>query len=207
MQMCSIGSVDSTKTFKPTLPVTDKSKKPYKTNFTEKKPNIREPKEQSTLKSKSDSLKSGSRTISIKNGTKKKLPEVIKETEDSSNKPVEEFTQEQLVDSWNTIAGKYKQDKNFYSTLTRHIPEKAEDSTIKFTVDNKIQKKEIEDRKVDILPVVRQKLNNYQIRLQINVVEQASNSKAYFPEEKFEKMAEKNPALVKLKNQLGLELE
>jgi hypothetical protein len=43
--------------------------------------------------------------------------------------------------------------------------------------------------------------------LNINVTEQTAGQKAYTPQEKFAKMAEKNPELKKMKDQLGLEID
>jgi len=100
-----------------------------------------------------------------------------------------------------------KVDKNLYFTLKRNKPVKKDDKLIEFTVDNKIQKKELEDRKLDIMPVVKEKLNNYHVLLDVKVVEQIKQTKAYLPQEKFKKMAEKNPALKSLKDKLNLEID
>jgi DNA polymerase-3 subunit gamma/tau len=74
-------------------------------------------------------------------------------------------------------------------------------------VDNKIQKKEIDDRKLEIMTVIQEQLNNYHIVLDVLVNEQEAQSRAYLPQEKFRKMAEKNPALKSLKDKLNLEID
>ncbi|OQX77183.1 MAG: hypothetical protein B6D61_07585 [Bacteroidetes bacterium 4484_249] len=144
-------------------------------------------------------------TISIKNHISEKEKE--KSEEDLSNKPSDEFSQEQLENAWTVVSRNYEPDKNLHTTLSKHKPLKAEDFIVKFTVDNKIQKKEIEDRLIDFLPKFRAKLNNFKIQLNILVNEQPTVDKPYTPQDKFNYMAEKNPALRKLKDQLGLEID
>ncbi len=146
-------------------------------------------------------------TISIKNSKPAEEKETNEEPEDLTNKPADDFTQEQLDKIWHLVAEKYKSDKNLYITFTRHKPTKGKDHKIEFTVDNKIQKKEIEDRFMEFIPKIKENLNNFHIQMDINVTKIESNQKPYTPQEKFNKMAEKNPALKKLKDQLGLEID
>jgi len=146
-------------------------------------------------------------TISIKNHKTSHAKKKEETEEDLINKPADEFSQNQLESVWKIVAESYKTDKNFYTTLTKHKPVATEKSAIKFTVDNKIQKKEIEDKLIDFLPVIRKKLNNYHIQMNILITDLPANHKPYTPQEKFNKMAEKNPALLKLKDQLDLEID
>jgi len=57
------------------------------------------------------------------------------------------------------------------------------------------------------MPGIKEGLNNYHIQLEVVVNEQEVKSKAYLPQEKFRKMAEKNPALKTLKDKLNLEID
>ena len=82
-----------------------------------------------------------------------------------------------------------------------------DDFMIELKIDNKIQERLIIDRRMDILGFLRKELNNYKIQLHTKIDEEESESKAYFPKEIFDKMAEKNPSLKELKDKLDLELD
>ncbi|MEZ5147311.1 MAG: DNA polymerase III subunit gamma/tau [Bacteroidales bacterium] len=146
-------------------------------------------------------------TISIKNHQhdKKKTDEA--DAEDLSGKPADEFDQVKLIEAWKTLTESFARDKNFHSTLTKNQPVLQGKFKVHFAVDNKIQKSEIDDRKLDILPGLRETLNNWQIQLEVIVNENTEEKKPYTPQEKFNRMADKNPALKKLKDQLDLEID
>jgi DNA polymerase-3 subunit gamma/tau len=145
-------------------------------------------------------------TISIRNQAQAMENDKDQE-EDLRKKPADDFSEEQLLKAWVAAAEKFRNDKNIYFTLKRSKPVKKGLKTLEFSVDNKIQKKEIEDRKMDLLPPIKAALNNYHIDLTIKVNEQSVESKAYLPQEKFKKMAQKNPALKTMKDRLNLEID
>lgn len=144
-------------------------------------------------------------TISIKNHKKEILVE--EKEEDLALKPADDYSNDQLINVWGEMTEKFKGDQNFYLTLKRNKPVKKEKNLFEFSVDNKIQKKEIEDRKLDIMPLIKEKLNNFHVHLNIIVEEKAVQAKAYLPQEKFKKMVAKNPALKSLKDTLNLEID
>lgn len=145
-------------------------------------------------------------TISIK-GPKKEVSKEVNAEEDLQNKPADEFTPDKLIEIWASMAEGFKSDQNFYFTLKRNKPVIKDKAIIEFDVDNKIQKKEIEDRKLEIMPRIKEGLNNYHIQLNVTINEQEVKTRAYLPQEKFKKMAEKNPALKSLKDRLNLEID
>jgi len=59
--------------------------------------------------------------------------------------------------------------------------------------------------KPKILKVIREKLNNYSIDLFIDVNEVAEKKYAYTPQEKYEKLKEKNPFIAEFRKKLDLE--
>jgi DNA polymerase-3 subunit gamma/tau len=87
------------------------------------------------------------------------------------------------------------------------MPEVKEDYTIGLTIDNVVQEKELSDRKLDILTFLRNNLNNYKLQLQLTLNKNPENTKPFTPQEKFKKMAEKNPAIKKLKDKFDLEID
>jgi DNA polymerase-3 subunit gamma/tau len=146
-------------------------------------------------------------TTSIKKKEEQPLQVKKEGTGQMAEQPAEDFSPEQLEDAWHEVTEQYKTDKNLLITFTRHKPSRADDKMIDFIVDNKIQKKEMEDRLTEFLPPLRQKLNNFHLQLNIKVTEQTTGQKAYTPQAKFAQMAEKNPELKKMKDQLGLEID
>ncbi|MEZ5082455.1 MAG: DNA polymerase III subunit gamma/tau [Bacteroidales bacterium] len=206
MQMCNLGA-DSYKPLQK-IPVVSE-KKPvttYKRESTETK-NVSE--DFAKTPDKPISQKPGTSsigTVSIKNHSAYKKNEDEKE-EDIRNKPSDAFTQEDLVKIWKNMAEGYKADKNFYLTITRNEPVLKDNFEFDLMVDNKIQQKEVEDRKMQILPLIKEKLNNFHIHLNVIVTEQKKETIAYTDQDKYKKMVEKNPALKTLKDRLNLEIE
>ncbi len=213
MQMCSLnmgvyqnkGLTSPVSEKKPTVPyqkkVPLKSEPVHTKSINEaSKPEIKKPPSTTVIQTTPG-------TTSIKGMQNKKKIEAVETEEDLSKRPADSFTQEALNKKWLELADNFKADKNIHFTLKSQHPELKENYIIHFTVDNKIQKKEIDERKMDLLPVLREKLNNYSIQLEVIVTEQIKNIKAYTPQEKFNKMAEKNPALKVMKDQLNLEID
>ncbi|MCX6232558.1 MAG: DNA polymerase III subunit gamma/tau [Bacteroidetes bacterium] len=96
---------------------------------------------------------------------------------------------------------------SLYVTLSKNKPTIIE-NTINLTIDNKIQETEIKHKKGEMLEFLRMKSGNkaLQIETQIIAIEKA-NDIAYTDNDKFKKMAEKNPDIIRLKDELNLELE
>jgi DNA polymerase-3 subunit gamma/tau len=150
---------------------------------------------------KKPASKTSHRTISIKTGVK----EVKKdEEEDLSNKPVDEFSQQQLEEAWEKLADKNKNSGNLFSALSKRTPQLKNGFVIEQMVDNKILENIISENKIDLLGFVRKELNNYQIQIEVVINENPSNDKPYTPEDKFNFMAKKNPEIINLKDQLDL---
>lgn len=160
-------------------------------------------------------------TKKIVTGTKSILENLVEEEENqqgNSNysenplseieKPKTEFTKEQFDIAWNKFAEHYKStNPDYFITLTSHKPVLKENFVIELTLENKVQDNEITDRKLDILSFLRKELNNYSIQLQTVINKNPETVKPFTPQEKFKKMAEKNPAIKKLKNEFDLEID
>ena len=74
-------------------------------------------------------------------------------------------------------------------------------------LDNKVQEDEINLRKAELAGFLRETLKNSGIRIQTLINQNPQDSKPYTPVEKFKKMAEINPTLIKFKDQLDLEVD
>jgi DNA polymerase-3 subunit gamma/tau len=92
------------------------------------------------------------------------------------------------------------------SNLNTDIPKLKEDTTIWIELPNSTMKKEIEREQFDLLEYLRVKLDNYAIKLKITVNETTAKKFAFTPEEKYEKLREKNPAIDILRREFDLDL-
>jgi len=150
-------------------------------------------------------------TISIKSQSIEKKAEETKVNYSTNiQKPVQEekFNQEQLETAWKSFAKTIEKNNNaFFSTLINRNPEIKEDNLIEISIENKLQEKEFEDNRHELLTHLRNELKNTKIQFKSKIIETAKEEKIYFPEQILKKMAEKNPNINKLKNQLNLEIE
>ncbi|WP_250437265.1 DNA polymerase III subunit gamma/tau [Hanstruepera flava] len=133
-----------------------------------------------------------------------KQMEVVLDEEDL---PKEPFTEEELVKTWNNYV-KMLQDSgkfNLASILSIDTP-KLQDTTIHLEFPNATNKVEVERHQYELLGFIRKALNNYDINLSITVNEEMEKQYAYSPQEKYEKLKEKNPAITVLKKTFGLDI-
>jgi DNA polymerase-3 subunit gamma/tau len=132
----------------------------------------------------------------------------VEEAASDYEKPEKEFTQEAFDKAWLSYAEQFKQDSpDLYITLTSRMPELKDDFIIELSIENVVQEKEISDRKLDMLTFLRTELSNFKLQLQTVVNKNPDNVKPFTPQEKFKKMAEKNPAIKKLKDKFDLEID
>ena len=218
MQLCSLGSPSASTTSKaPDLPTKPKQEATPKvtvsegTNKVEEPPPPTSPPATGTKIPKQEKKIPG--TLSIKqavNGqkTEEEKKDIVDQANGVKDRPEDSFNQEDLEKAWVLFTESLLKDSpNLYSTLTKQKPKLKENHLIVLDIDNKVQDKEIRERRADIHEFLRRELNNYKLRLETNILENQESSKAYFPEEIYQKMAEKNPNIKKLKDQLDMEID
>jgi len=122
--------------------------------------------------------------------------------------PAEPFTEEDLQTHWNAFVKKLDKTgkKILASSLSTDVPKLLEGHVIWIELPNHTMKKEIEREQSGLINYLRKQLQNFDISLKITVNEEVAKQYAYTPEEKYEKLREKNPAIDLLKNQFDLEL-
>ncbi|GAB4314038.1 MAG: DNA polymerase III subunit gamma/tau [Bacteroidales bacterium] len=137
--------------------------------------------------------------------------DVIKE--DNTEKPIsdlpaEPVTEDQLLEVWNEVIGQFEKQPDLHIVLKSRPPRFIPPTTIELWVDNKLQLTELESRKLSVMEPLREKLSNHQLQMDVKVIPQEERTaKPFSPKEKFEKMAERNPALKDFKNQLNLDID
>ena len=132
-----------------------------------------------------------------------------KEEEDVQPKIKNEFTQEHLNTVWEQIIPEIcKHSDNLKSSLAGKKPVLKDGFQIEITVDNKVIEREFSGVIHDIHAQLRQKLNNDFIQVNTRLADiKQQQDKAYFPDEIYKKMVEKNPEIKNLRDQLDLEID
>ncbi|MUH37516.1 DNA polymerase III subunit gamma/tau [Zobellia amurskyensis] len=130
------------------------------------------------------------------------------DTIDESKLPKEPFTEEAMQKHWTDFVNKIDLDgkKILASNLSVDIPKLVQERTIWIELPNETMKKEIEREQYGLMEHLRKNLNNYFIELKITVNEKIAKKFAFTPEEKYEKLREKNPAIDLLRKTFDLDL-
>ncbi len=128
--------------------------------------------------------------------------------ENYDNHPRTPFTQELLIKFWKTYHAKLigKGQKSVASILMADIPQLKENFEISLTLPNQLMADQLDKSKPNLIRFLREALNNYGIQLQIHVNEEVTKKFAYTPQEKYDKLLEKNTALATLKEAFKLDL-
>lgn len=120
------------------------------------------------------------------------------------------FTNLQLEKVWEAFAKSVAaHSPNLHATLTQSKPKLVDEarSVVLFTIHSQLQQKEITIHKAELLGFLRDQLANPKISIQTEMADTFQDDTPYTPMEKYRKMAEKNPNLVKLKEKLNLEID
>ena len=168
-----------------------------------------EPKARRVNKLASLGLKSKTASLSINELTSSKEEVDAKDAEFSSDLR-EPFNQEQLLDTWKKLAEKIKAGQEegssiVYAAMSTHTPVFNESFQIHLKVDNLSQEEEVRVFRTEIHSYLRKELRNGAIELHTKILKDKKQKKAYTPEEKFNKLADKNPNLLRLKKELDLD--
>lgn len=137
--------------------------------------------------------------------------EIAKKTIDYNPEemPKTAFTFEEFEAKWNRFCYEIKENgrDTVYATLTKRKPELQDNFIVRLSLDNKVQEEYINAIKSDLLEFLRKELNNFSIQLETSIEDVQEEKMLYTGKEKFDKMAEANPNLLKLKQALKLIVE
>ncbi len=147
--------------------------------------------------------------LSLKSIQKKQelKKELVASQPDEKNLPVKDFDEPQMISAWKEYTDQVEKDGkyNLLSHLTMGVP-KLEGTLIHLEFPNSTIKVEVERAKYELLNFLREKLQNYDVDLSIEVNETIEKRYAYTPREKFEKLKEKNPMIEKLRKEFDLDV-
>ena len=149
---------------------------------------------------------SGLSLSSIKAKKKHELNK-IEVTYDEDSLPDDTFTLEELRKHWVDYVHKIDEEgkKILASSLDSDLP-KITGNTISIELPNDTMKKEAEREQSSLLNYLKNSLNNHYLELSITVNEQSIRKYAFTPQEKYEKLREKNPAIDLLRKTFDLDL-
>ena len=134
-----------------------------------------------------------------------RLMEVTIKEEDLPNDP---FTEEDLLKYWAVFVTKLETDGkyNLASILQIDTPKLIDEHTIGLEFPNTTNKIEVERQQFELLQYLRKAVNNFSITLDINVNETLEKKYVYTPEDKYEKLVEKNKHVKLLRKTFDLDI-
>jgi DNA polymerase-3 subunit gamma/tau len=118
------------------------------------------------------------------------------------------FTFDELTVAW----GRFTNDLQMENRMTEYVifnrKFTLEGTIIQLQVDNEIQLEKVTGTlRNEMITYLRKSLQNSKVQLETTVMEQENQSLIYTQADKFRFLAEKNPALIELKNVLGLDYD
>ncbi len=166
----------------------------------------KKPEEKKSLLQRRERKTSG---LSLNSIRKKKEHEEskVEKVVDPANLPTSSFTEEQMKAAW--IEYGKSQDKKgeriIGSMFAMNIP-RLDGTKICLELPNESMKIDLESAQSGLLQFIYKKLDNYSVTLHITVNEEASKKYAFTPQDKYEKLKEKNPLIDKLRSSFDLDI-
>lgn len=155
--------------------------------------------------------KEGVSGLSIASLKAKKVHEDALKNKVQVDSPIIEdaFTEEILQKHWSDFIEKIEAEgqKIIASNLNADQPKLLDNFVIGITLPNDTMKKEVEKAQSGVLDYLKSKLNNHSISLEVSVLETMDTKYAFTPEEKYEKIRSKNPAVDVLRQSFDLDLQ
>ncbi len=140
-----------------------------------------------------------------------KITEALAEEEDPYLKgdAKEAYSSDDFLKCWSNFAAQLKVDgkKNALTIFTSSAPKALSPHNYEIAVENKVQENIFRDERPNLLNYLRTTLKNFDVEVTARIDEKAIIKRPYTAIEKFQHMAQKNPALVDLKNKFNLDFD
>jgi DNA polymerase-3 subunit gamma/tau len=119
------------------------------------------------------------------------------------------YTDDQFSKCWSDYAARVKSEgkKNALTIFISYPPKKLRDAIYEVVLENKVQENIFRDERPNLLNHLRMTLRNFDIEVNARVDEVAVVKRPYTAIEKFQYMAQKNPALAELKSKFNLDFD
>ena len=129
---------------------------------------------------------------------------VAEEPKPQRNNP---FTLDQLIDAWVGLRTHFRGEERLLAMLKNYQPQLLTPELCRITVANPWQKQEFAKFGAKVMSIVRDRLQNDLIKLQVEVAEFEQGERAYTAADKYKLLSKQNPHLIELKDKLSLQLE
>jgi len=138
---------------------------------------------------------------------KKEIEEVEVEYEEVEGLPSDEFSEQKAIQLWKQHVEKLQeQGKKSVASIMNASKPTIKGNELHFELPNSLMKDQLMRAKGPLLKFLRENLNNYKIDIIVDVNEEVTKKYAYTPQEKYEKLKERNIALELLKKTFDLDL-
>ena len=117
------------------------------------------------------------------------------------------FTPQQLADVWHRLQQNFPDDARLQAVLSTTTPEILNPRLCRITVANTLLKQEFSKFGRQIMDIVRDKLQNDYLKLQVEVEDHQTQTRAYTTSEKYKELLKQNPQLQDLRDKLDLSLD
>ena len=143
---------------------------------------------------------------------KEEKPEITNpQSEISNTTPQEEsnrpFTADQLRDAWAGLAQSHKEELRLKELIENYSPRMVDELTAEIQMPNPWQMDEMKKALPGLLTQLRRTLHNSELSIRLVLAQFDAAQMAFTAEEKYEVMAEQNPALTQLKERLDLQID
>jgi len=137
---------------------------------------------------------------------KKAAKNINKPKEIDSELPKDPFDLETLDKLWKHYTEKIKNKgkQNMAAILSMHPIQLNSDNSIQFSVANELNKVELEGEMENLLPFLRKELNNYSLKIKIDVLQNIKEDTIYTTTEKYQHLLKVNPILDTLRKNFDL---
>ncbi|MDB2555871.1 DNA polymerase III subunit gamma/tau [Flavobacteriaceae bacterium] len=153
-------------------------------------------------------LKRRTNSLSLKSIHQKKEHKHTLQEVNYDNHPKDSFTEKELQKNWSDYQKLLvkKGEKSMASILATDLPSLQDNFNVQFMLPNKLMEDQLKLGKPKLIKFLRESLNNFGITIKVVVNETVEKKFAYTPQEKYNKLKEKNPLLKKLKDTFQLDL-
>jgi DNA polymerase-3 subunit gamma/tau len=148
-------------------------------------------------------------SISINNPTVVSAPQSEYKKEIPQENQNSDFSDADLQRAWKAFSATLPAEENrLISYINSNLPERISGTpTFEVRISNTMQEKELLNYKRELLTFIRTELKNSFVDMILKMNEIEKTQQMLSPEEKYKLMAQKNPALVKLRTGLGFEID
>jgi DNA polymerase-3 subunit gamma/tau len=139
--------------------------------------------------------------------TKAEVAKIEVDFEEVDGLPADAFSESKLLLLWEAYINLLTDEgkKSVASIMNSNVP-RVENGIIHFQLPNAMMKDQLDRAKFPLVKYLREKLNNFKLDVVVDVNEEETRKYAYTPDEKYQKLREKNSAIELLKKTFDLDI-